>query len=290
MISLHKKRKSRLKSEGGKAWPFLLPSLIGVVIFVLLPFADVVRRSFCEAMNTKFVGLKNYSMVLRNEAFRMAVHNTLRFIIICIPLLLLISLMLSLLLYRQRKYEQFFKTSFLLPMAIPVACVVLLWRLLFHEAGLFNGLLNGLGLRKINFMNSGWAFVVLILSYLWKNTGYDMILWLTGLNGIASSLFEAASVDGAGKWAKFRYITLPQLLPTVFVIGILSFVNSFKVFREAYLVSGDYPHQSIYLLQHLFNNWFVSLDIQKMSAAAVMCVTIFIGIILLFKKLDQDEV
>jgi multiple sugar transport system permease protein len=284
-----KVRNTLAEREAGKSWLFLLPSLSGITVFVLLPFMDVIRRSFCDAMGRKFVGLANYKLVLNNKAFQLAAGNTARFIITCIPALLLASLGLSLLLQKQQRRKEFLKTSFLLPMAIPVASVVLLWRLLFHGNGLINAFLVHIGMEKMDFMNSGKAFIILIITYLWKNTGYDMILWLTGLNGISASLYEAAAVDGAGRWAGFRYITLPQLVPTTVVITILSFVNSFKVFREAYLISGDYPDKSIYMLQHLFNNWFLSLDIQKMTAAAVLCIIIFVLLILLFKKFYRDE-
>ena len=118
--------------------------------------------------------------------------------------------------------------------------------------------------------------------------GYDMILWLTGLNDIPVSLYEAADIDGAGAFAKFRRITLPMLVPTMLMIGVLSFINSFKVFREAYLVAGDYPDNSIYMLQHVFSNWFVSLDIQKMSAAAVLLIAVFLGVILPFIRFGRE--
>lgn len=277
------------KKEARKAWLFLFPSLLGIVTFVLVPFADVIRRSFCEAMRTKFVGLANYKIVIENKAFGLAVNNTIRFIGICIPLLLILSLLLAMLLYRQKKYNRFFKTSFLLPMAIPVGSIVILWKLLFHENGLLNLLLVQNGMHKIDFINSDKAFIILVFTYIWKNIGYDMILWLTGLNGISASLYESASVDGAGAWNKFRYITFPQLLPMIFMIGVLSFINSFKVFREAYLIAGDYPHKSIYMLQHVLSNWFVALDIQKMSAAAVLMVLVFLIVLLLFIKLDREE-
>lgn len=289
MNNRNRDRTFKRNKEAGTAGLFLLPSLIGVMIFVLIPFADVIRRSFCEAMNSHYVGFSNYITVMKNDAFRLAVSNTARFLIICLPLLLLSSLLLSLLLYSQKKYTRFFKTSFLLPMAIPVASIALLWKLLFHKQGLLNVLLLHIGFDQIDFMNTGSAFGVLVFTYVWKNLGYDMILWLTGLNGISETLYEAADVDGAGAWSKFWYITLPELLPTVFVITILSFVNSFKVFREAYLISGDYPQQKTYMLQHLFNNWFVALDIQKMSAAAVMCVFLFLLVILLFRGLNREE-
>lgn len=288
---LHRKGIKTTKSRRNEltAYLFLLPSFAGVTIFVLIPFVDVIRRSFYGAMNGQFTGFANYQTVLKNEAFLLAAKNTGRFLITCIPLLLLLSLLLALLLYRQNNHSQFFKTSFLLPMAIPVASIALLWKLLFHEQGLINRLILSFGGAKIDFLNTDQAFWILVLTYLWKNIGYDLVLWLTGLNEIDAELYEAASVDGAGGWAKFRFITLPKLLPTVNVIVILSFVNSFKVFREAYLISGDYPQEKIYMLQHLFNNWFLSLDIQKMCAAAVMCIVLFLIIILLFLKLDRDE-
>lgn len=297
IMRLHKKYVRKQKScnsrlrrrEAGKAWLFLLPSLLGICVFVLIPFADVIRRSFCEAMNAKFVGLANFQTVLGNGAFRLAVKNTVRFIGVCIPLLMIFSLILALLLYHQKKYERFFKTSFLLPMAIPVASIVILWKLFFHKNGLLNLILGHFGVHSIDFINSEMAFVILVFSYLWKNTGYDMILWLTGLNGISVSLYEAASVDGAGAYQKFRYITLPKLVPMFYMIGILSFINSFKVFREAYLIAGDYPDKSIYMLQHVLSNWFVALDIQKMSAAAVLMILVFLIISVLFLKFYKEE-
>lgn len=255
---------------------FLAPSLLGVCIFVLLPFADVVRRSFLDAMGNQFTGSKNYKNVLQNEAFRLAAGNTVKFMLVCIPVLLLLSLICALLINQRKVYQEFFKTTFLFPMAIPVASVVLLWRLFLDQNGFFNEAIKFFGLSTVNWMNSDKAFGVLVFTYLWKNTGYDMILWLAGLAAIPKERYEAASVDGAGKWQCFRYVTLPGLRSSVFVIGILSLVNCFKVFREAYLIAGDYPHESIYMMQHLFNNWFVSLDIQKMTAASVMMALVMI--------------
>lgn len=255
---------------------FLAPSFLGVCVFVLLPFADVVRRSFLDAMGNEFEGFFNYKNVLDNQAFRLAVGNTVRFLLVCIPLLLLLSLLCALMIYRQKRFQEFFKTTFLFPMAIPVASVVLLWRLFLDRNGFFNEAVKLLGLSAADWMNSDKAFGVLVFTYLWKNVGYDMILWLAGLAAIPKERYEAASVDGAGSFKSFWYITLPGLRSSVFVIGVLSLVNCFKVFREAYLIAGDYPHGSIYMLQHLFNNWFVSLDIQKMTAASVMMAVVML--------------
>ena len=139
-------------------------------------------------------------------------------------------------------------------------------------------------------MNDSTAFVILVGSYIWKNLGYHIVLWTAGLTAIPKSLYEAAAVDGASWWKKFRYITLPNLRAVLCTISVLAFLNSFKVFREAYLVAGDYPDESMYLLQHLFNNWFRELSLDKLSAAAVVVsVIIFLGIQLLEKFWDQEE-
>lgn len=268
---------------------FLVPSLIGVSIFVLIPFIDVVRRSFCGAMSGEFVGLQNYVTVFANKAFQLAAGNTLRFVGICMPLLIGLSLLVALILYRQAERAAFFKTTFLIPLAIPVASVVLLWRMVFHSKGLLSALVVRFGGQATDWMNSGWAFWVLVASYLWKNLGYDIVLWLAGLSSISPSIYEAAAVDGANTWKVFTRITMPNLLPSLYTITVLSFLNSFKVFREAYLVAGDYPHSSMYLLQHLFNNWFRDLQMDKLSAAAVLTALIIMGLILLLRRAWEEK-
>lgn len=268
---------------------FLVPSLIGVSIFVLIPFIDVVRRSFCGAMSGEFVGLQNYVTVFANKAFQLAAGNTLRFVGICMPLLIGLSLLVALILYRQAERAAFFKTTFLIPLAIPVASVVLLWRVVFHSKGLLSALVVRFGGQATDWMNSSWAFWVLVASYLWKNLGYDIVLWLAGLSSISPSIYEAAAVDGANTWKVFTRITMPNLLPSLYTITVLSFLNSFKVFREAYLVAGDYPHSSMYLLQHLFNNWFRDLQMDKLSAAAVLTALIIMGLILLLRRAWEEK-
>ena len=124
----------------------------------------------------------------------------------------------------------------------------------------------------VDWIGSKAAFGVLVFAYLWKNFGYDMVLWLSGLSAINPALYEAAQIDGAGSLQRFVRITLPNLMPTLFTITVLSLLNSFKVFREAYLIAGGYPDDSIYLLQHFMNNNFQNLNYQKISAAAVSIV------------------
>ena len=276
------------KKESWIPWVLLAPSLTGVGIFILIPFADVVRRSFFNAVGSEFVGLENYRGVLENEAFRLAAGNTVRFLIVCLPLLLGSSLFFGILLLNTGRKSGILKSGFLLPMAVPAGSVVLFWQLFFDQGGIPNEALQKFGVHGPDYMNTPKAFGVLVVVYIWKNLGYDMILWLSGLLGIPDSLYEAARMDGADGLKCFWHITCPLLIPTACLTGILSLVNAFKVFREAYMIAGNYPHDSIYMLQHLFNNWFLKLDMQKMTAAAVMLAFI-LGLILIGSQKIEEK-
>ena len=277
------------KGESLVALAFLAPSIIGISVFFLIPFIDTVRRSFFDARVVNFIGLDGYISVINNSAFRLAAMNTARFIAVCIPILLVVSLIIALLIRSVKARGKIFKTTFLLPMAIPVAGIVLLWQVVFNRNGLLNTFLISFGFEQIDFMGSDAAFWVLIFTYIWKNSGYSMILWLAGLDGIFETIYEAAKVDGANSLQIFRYIIMPSLTPTLGLISILALLNSFKVFREAYLVAGAYPHDSIYMLQHLFNNWFQNLDISRLSAAAVMLAIVLLVLIMLLQKLSNKK-
>lgn len=276
--------------RGQTGFLFVLPSLLGTLAFIVVPFGDVARRSFLEAVSGAWAGFANYRTVFSNTAFRLAARNTLRFEAICIPLLLALSLLLALLLNSLNRHVRFFKSCFLAPMAIPVASVALLWKILFHERGALSGLLHLFHLPGSDWMRTPWAFWILVASYVWKNLGYNLILWLAGLSAISPHLYEAARVDGAGRRQCFWHITLPNLLPSLFTISALSILNSFKAFREAYLAAGDYPHESMYLLQHLFNNWYRDLSMDKMAAGATLHAgVIFLLVLFLKQKWDREE-
>lgn len=267
---------------------FLLPSLLGVAIFYVIPYLDVVRRSFLGAVDGTFVGLKNYQTVLTNTAFRLAASNTLRFTLVCMPILIILSLFVAVVLSKG-KHGKLLKSCFLMPMALPAVSVALLWQLLFDKQGLLNGWLSIFGVTGQDWMNTDNAFYILVFSYIWKNLGYDVVLWMAGLSGISESIYEAARVDGASEWKCFTRITLPNLKPALYTITVLSFLNSFKVFREAYLVAGDYPQDSMYLLQHLFNNWYRDLALDKMAAAAVVTGAVILLLILALQKAWEGE-
>ncbi|MCD8232038.1 MAG: sugar ABC transporter permease [Clostridiales bacterium] len=238
---------------------------------------------------TNFVFFKNYLTVLQNSAFRLAFTNTLKFMGICIPILLVFSLLIAVFLNAGIRGANYLKSAYLVPMAISVASVVLIWRLLFHENGYFSGLLHLFGLPGADWMNTSFSFWILVFSYVWKNLGYNIVLWMAGLTAISNNLYEAARVDGANRRQCFFWITLPNLKSTLFTITVLAFLNSFKVFREAYLVGGDYPNDSMYLLQHLFNNWYRELALDKMSAASVMVAAIILVLILVLQRTWDRE-
>jgi multiple sugar transport system permease protein len=169
-------------------------------------------------------------------------------------------------------------------MAIPAASVALLWQLLFHVNGVIGGLLTSLGLQSIDWMRTDWSLFCLILCYVWKNAGYNMVLFLAGLGGISPALYEAAAVDGAGRFRQFTAITWPCLRSTLFTVTVLSLLNTFKAYREAWLVAGNYPQGSIYLLQHTLNNWFGALEIEKLCAAATVTAIIILGLVALLNR------
>lgn len=259
---------------------FLAPSLLGVGYLVLIPSGDVLRRSFLTALSGEWVGLANYRKVLTNQAFRLAAGNTLRFLGLCLPLLLFLSLLLALALCRVPQLEKI-KALYLLPMAIPAATVVLVWRLLFSRQGFLSAWLG----THADWLGEHTALYILVGSYVWKNLGYTMVLWLAGLKAIPGELTEAARVDGAGRIRCFFRIILPNLKGSAYTITVLSLLNAFKAFREAYLVSGAYPQQDIYLLQHLFQNWYTRLDMDKLAAGAMLMALLLGSLSLLLQRL-----
>lgn len=270
---------------------FLLPSLAGVMVFVLLPFLDVMKRSLQTAVTGEFIGVKNYDVIFHNQAFLLALQNTIRFTLVCIPLLVLVGLMVALPL-SNLKEAGLIKSVYLFPLAMPTATIVLVWKMVFYRQGFLNLLLTKIGAYTgwwgtvaTDYLGTGASFWVLVASYLWKNTGYTVVLWLAGILAIPNELLEAARVDGAGRWKSIRYIILPNLKGSFYAIVILSFLNSFKIYREAYLVAGSYPQEDIYLLQHLFNNWFVNMEFDKMAAAAVCVGIVLFGAIMLLQRL-----
>lgn len=272
------------KSQEWKGYIFILPSLIGVLVFLVIPFLDVIKRSFFSPTQSQWVGLENYIMVLNNDAFKIALKNTSRFLVVCIPILLLLAVVISFWLENYFEKRNIIKAIFLVPMAIPTATIVVFCQILFDLNGFLNQILKYLNIAPKDWLNSGYAFGVLVFIYIWKNIGYSIVLFCASLENLDRKMFESAELDGARQWQQFIFIAIPNLVTPFFIIIVLSTINAFKVFRESYLIAGDYPQQQIYMLQNVFNNWFRELSVEKMSAGAVISAAMLIVFVLILGK------
>ena len=267
---------------------FLSPSLLGVGLFFILPFGVVVYYSLIDGVGSRnFVLFENFEKLLGNSAFLMAGRNTLLFSAIAVPLAVIGSLLLAVMLEARIPGKSTFRTFFLSPMMVPVASVVLIWQVLFSYNGSVNEWLGLAGSARIDWLQSDWTIYVVVLLFLWKNLGYFMILFLAGRANIPKELLEVADVEGASETYKFFAIKLRYLSPTVLFVMILSLINSFKVFREVYLLTGDYPLGRLYMLQHFMNNTFRSFDYQKLSAAAVIMAAVMVVLIAILFKIED---
>jgi multiple sugar transport system permease protein len=263
--------KNWFRKDTSAALMFLAPSGVGFALFYLIPFAMGVFYSFMDStVDSQFVGLDNYRELLASNSFRQAASNTFYFSAVSVPLMLVLSLGLAMLLNKNIYFRKWLRTAFVLPLVVPVASIILIWQMLFDWNGSLNAWLSYFGSERVDWMKTDAARNVVIVVYLWKNIGYNVILFLAGLQQIPKDYYETAQIEGAGRLRQFRSITLVYLTSTMFFVVIMSIINSFKVFRETYLIAGDYPHDSIYMMQHYMNNMFMSLDIQKLTAAATL--------------------
>ena len=280
-------RKTNLSARNAQEGYLLtLPLLIGCLVFYAIPFLMVVRNSVFHGISygETFVGLGNYVSMLGNGVFRLAFGNTMKFLLIALPLIIVIAYAIALMLKEQVKKFQTLKSVLLLPYIMPVVGSVLLVELLFAETGILNEGLYTLGLPVEDWLNSEYAFVIVVLLYLWKNTGYAVILLLSGLITISDDLYAAAALDGANKRQQLRYITIPQMWYSVFFATVFSLINAFKCFREIFLIGGTHPHSSIYMLQHFINNAFEKLNYPKLAVASVLLLIVITVFFALFYR------
>ena len=288
-MKTHKIQLNEKTKDFAQSLCFLSPSLLGVCVFFIVPFGVVVYYSLIDGVGSRnFVFLDNFVKLFHNSAFLLAAKNTLTFSAWAVPLAVALSMLLALMLEARIPLKSQFRTFFLSPMMVPVASVVLIWQVLFNYNGTINEFLALFDIAKIDWLQSDHCQAVVIILFLWKNLGYNMILFMAGLANIPKELLEVADVEGASEWYKFFAIKLRYLSPTVLFVTILSLINSFKVFREVYLLTGDYPYEKLYMLQHFMNNTFKSLDYQKLSAAAVVMALVMVVLIaLLFYAEDK---
>lgn len=268
---------------------FLVPSLIGVGVFFVIPFLIVIYYSMIDnPISNQFVWFENFIMVFRNLAFRKAAGNTLIFSLIAVPLAVVLSLLLAMLLELKLPFKSQLRSFFLSPLMVPTASIVLIWQVLFHNNGTMNSILAFFGMPKVDWLNSDYAQIVIVILFLWKNLGYNMILFMAALASVPESLLEAAYMENANSFQVFWNVKLRYLTSTILFVTIMSLINSFKVFREVYLLKGDYPFETMYMLQHFMNNTFKSLDYQKMSSAAIIMSIVMVLIIGILFRVEGE--
>ncbi|MEG2436062.1 MAG: sugar ABC transporter permease [Ruthenibacterium sp.] len=264
-------------------WLLAAPVLGGLLVFFALPFCITIWYSFTFGVGgAEFVWLDNYGKVLSSAAFRLAAYNTLRFLAIAVPLIMVLGFALALLLQRKFAGTKLFRSVLLFPMVVPVASIVMVIQVFFASRGIVNTSLTTLGLPIVQWLDGPAAFWVLVGLYLWKNCGYNVILMLAGLNMIPSELYQSAAIEGANGWQKFRFITMPLICPSLFFVFVMSVINSFKTYREAFLLGGKHPHESIYMLQHFLNNNFENLNYQRLSVAAILLFSFIFVLVAVF--------
>jgi multiple sugar transport system permease protein len=269
------------------AFLFIVPSLAGFVLFYIWPFFSSLGYAVVDRpVNGTFVGLKNFVDLVQNKSYLRGLQNTLFFIGFSLPLNMAISLAVASLINRLR-HKDIWTLVFLIPLVIPSGSMVFFWKAFFAREGFLNGLLYAAGLGTVNWLDSSVARYVIILIFIWKNMGYNMVLFIAGLNNIPREFYEAAAVEGAGGFQRFRRVTLVYLLPTLLLVTIMSVINSFKVFKEVFLITGAYPHESIYMLQHYMNNMFSSLNYQRLTTATCLLVLVITVVTQLLFRLEK---
>lgn len=263
---------------------FLAPSIVGVLLFFVLPFLVVIYYSFLNNPVSKdFVGFENYVNVITNNAFRTAMGNTLLFSAIAVPLVVILGILFALLLDSGIPARTQLRSCFLTPLMVPTASIVLIWQVLFDYKGVINAIVTRHGGEPVEWLKSSAGFLVIISLFVWKNLGYNMVLFLAALGNVPRDAVEVAQLDGAGRIKIFFLVKLRYLSPMILFTSILSIINSFKIFREIYMLTGDYPVGSLYMLQHYMNNTFASGDYQKLSTAAIyMCLIMIVVIGIMF--------
>jgi multiple sugar transport system permease protein len=267
-----RRRGTTRRMENLAAFAFILPSLAGVALFFIIPFGLSLGYATSDASGV-FVGTANFVRLFTNDSFKQASLNTLKFMAAAIPLNIAIPLLIGCVLFKT-KNSVWLKTLFMSPLVIPSACTAFFFQSLFMS----NGLISNISGVTTDWLQTDYSFWIAIGVYVWKNMGYNLVLTLAGLASIPPDYYEWASVEGMGRVRMFFRITLVYLLPSLFIMFVMSFINSFKVFRELYMLAGSYPNQRIYMLQHYMNNQFSSLNYQNLTAASFV-ITVLIGLL-----------
>lgn len=261
-------------------WLLLLPGMAGLILFYVAPFIGGIYYSLLDGtFQNNFVGLDNYRRVMQNSMFQLGLKNTWELSILCAPVIWLLSFLLAAMLKMLKERSTVFRNILLLPYLMPSSAMLLIWLTMFDYGGVINRLVVALGLERVVWLDGVALRVPVVLLYIWKNLGFSVVLFASALSAVHPSLYEYASLEGAGWFTQAFRITLPQILPTAFLVFVLSWVNAFKIFKEVYFISGAYPSDAIYTLQHFMNNKYAKLDYQDVTSAAYIFA---VGVMALF--------
>ena len=267
-----------------QAWLFLLPGLAGLLIFYIIPFVGGIWYSVTDGtVQNAFVGINNYVSVWNNVMFQLGLRNTMELSLVCAPLLFVLSFVLAAGLHRIRPAGGFFRASVLMPYLMPSSAILMIWLLWFDFGGPVNHLMTALGGSRIDWLSGGELRVPVVLMFLWKNLGFCLVIFLSALQSIPESLYEYATLEGASFMRQTFGITLPLVIPSAFLVAIMSFVSAFRIFKEVYFIAGAYPVDPLYTLQNYMNNMYNNLNYQNVTTAAyIFAVIVFVLFGLLF--------
>ncbi|CAN5877489.1 sugar ABC transporter permease [soil metagenome] len=265
-------------------WYFVAPALVLIGIFFFIPVAGSLLLSLtdfdiyaiADRGNARFVGLRNYADMFGNSVFWIAVRNTFYFALVGGPLTVAASLAAALLINaRVVRYKSFFRTIFFIPFVTTLVAVAIVWRYLYHpQYGMLNYALGWFGVAPIDWLgNPRTAMPAIIMLAIWKNFGYNMLIFIAGMQTIPSELYEAAELDGAGALRQFRHITLPMLAPTFLFVGVITMIGYFQLFAEPYVMTAGGPLRSttslvLLMYEEGFRWW-------RMGAAASVAFILF---------------
>ncbi|MBI4587299.1 MAG: sugar ABC transporter permease [Candidatus Rokubacteria bacterium] len=269
---------------------FILPWLLGFVLFSLGPIVGVFYFSLTEYSVfdvPRWVGLANYARMLReDELFWQSSYNTLYYVALRVPLHVGLGFLLALLLHRNLRGIGWFRTAFYLPAVMPIVATAVIWMWLFQpNVGVVNYLLELLGLPKILWLTSDlWAKPAIVLISLW-HVGPIMVIFLAGLNDIPDHLYEAASIDGAGRFRRLLYITIPMMTPVLFFNLIMDVINSFQVFAFAFIMTQGGPlNSTLFTALYIYQNAFQYFEMGYASALSVVLFLVILGFTVIIVK------
>jgi multiple sugar transport system permease protein len=281
-------------------WWFVAPALLVIGVFFFLPVAAGLAMSLtdfdiyalADSRNVRFVGLKNYLRLLETPAFWQALGNTLYFVAVGVPLSILASLGAALLLHSKlARFKPFYRTAFFAPVVTTLVAVAVIWRYIFHARyGLLNYALAGIGIDPIDWLGDPrWAMPAIIVFAVWKNFGYNMIIFLAGLQSVPEDVYEAARLDGASVWQQFRWVTLGMLAPTILLVSIITMAGYFQLFAEPYVMTQGGPVQStVSVLYFMYEEGFKWWNLGSASAVAFILFLIMFGVTALQLRLARD--